>query len=141
MKLLYADENGNKIAGPRPLSASDFNPLDMLQVQDDGNGKKIFVGLAKQAVIDYLDPNVNWDATINVSYLELTTLISNNQLRAGFHYRIHDYKTVHEMYDGETIISGATHICETEVIIVKAISNRELSPIAYSEIYPQDIIF
>ena len=70
-----------------------------------------------------------------VTYAELAALISGSDLIQGRQYLITDYQTVH------TIPGTAdTNTGSTEPLIVTAISVNELSPIAYSTTYPDDII-
>ena len=81
-----------------------------------------------------LDPLLVTPLT-SVTYAQLAALISGSDLIQGRQYLITDYQTVH------TIPGTAdTNTGSTEPLIVTAISVNELSPIAYSTTYPDDII-
>lgn len=77
---------------------------------------------------------------IDVTYSELTGLTSTSGLTEGNSYKITDYKTIHYIFNDNgvryNINSG-----ETEPLVVKAISNNNVSQIAYSEKYPNDVIY
>ena len=86
---------------------------------------------------------------IDVTYDELVALMdpSDERLVPGQFYRITDFATVHWMVDcnnnyilddtdGEKVIHTGT----TEPLIVFATSENTLSPFAYSETHPEDII-
>lgn len=75
------------------------------------------------------------DAT-PVTYAELAALIAGADLIAGRKYLITDYQTVH------TIPGTAdTNTGSIEPLIVTASYNNQLSPIAISTSYPQDIVY
>lgn len=116
--------------------AFDFNIDDVIKVVDDGLGNKIFQGFPFS---DFTQV-VNEDFT-DITYADLVIAIGANTLVVNAMYRISDFATVHEMYDNDTVISGATHTCATEPLIVRAIASNALSPIAFSQTHPEDIIF
>lgn len=71
-----------------------------------------------------------------VTYAELAALISGSDLIQGRQYLITDYQTVHTIPT-----TAVTNTGPTEPLIVTAISTNELAPIAYSTLYPDDIIY
>jgi len=71
-----------------------------------------------------------------VTYAELSALISGSGLIQGRQYLITDYQTVHTIPT-----TAVTNIGPTEHLIVTAIDIDELAPIAYSTLYPDDIIY
>jgi hypothetical protein len=71
-----------------------------------------------------------------VTYAELAALITGSDLIQGRQYLITDYQTVHTIPG-----TVATNTGPTEPLIVTAISVNELAPIAYSTLYPDDIIY
>jgi len=71
-----------------------------------------------------------------VTYAELAALISGSDLIQGRQYLITDYQTVH------TIPGTAdTNTGSLDPLIVTATYNNQLSPIAQSTTYPQDIVY
>jgi hypothetical protein len=73
---------------------------------------------------------------ISKTYTEIAALISGSLLLPGQQYLISDYQTVHTIPG-----TAATNTGPTEPLIVTAISANELAPIAYSTLYPNDIIY
>ena len=73
---------------------------------------------------------------IEVTYTELDNLIDGSLLESGQNYLITDYQTVHIIPNTEDI-----NTAPIEPLIVTAISESEIAPIAYSQLYPQDIIY
>jgi len=71
-----------------------------------------------------------------VTYAELAALISGSDLIQGRQYLITDYQTVHTIPT-----TAVTNTGPTEPLIVTAIDVDELAPIAYSTLYPDDIIY
>lgn len=76
----------------------------------------------------------------NLTYNQLTGLTSTSGLTSNNFYRITDYKTVHYMIDDSTRFDDI-NTGELEPLIVKAAGNSSLFVQAYSEQYPQDIIY
>ena len=72
----------------------------------------------------------------SVTYAQLAVLISGSDLIPGHKYLITDYQTVHTIPTTATTNTGPT-----EPLIVTAVSSNELSPIAYSTLHPDDIIY
>lgn len=74
--------------------------------------------------------------SIPVTYAELNGLISSNSLVAQQRYIITDYQTVYT-------IPNTTEIkeCDIEPLLVTAVTNNSLHPLAYSLIHTDDIIY
>lgn len=70
-----------------------------------------------------------------VTYEQLVTKITNSELVAGGWYKITDNAMIYTDYDG-TITT-----CDTEPILVLALSSNKISNVAFSETYPEDIIY
>jgi len=77
---------------------------------------------------------------INVTYSQLTGLTMSSGLTAGSYYKITDYQTVHYMFDGDTRIDEI-NVGTVEPLTILAKSTSVLDNKAYSELYPQDIIY
>lgn len=75
---------------------------------------------------------------IDILYADLVTAIGASTLRKGQYYRITDFQTTHNIVGSSpvTLNTGAV-----EPLIVFAIAANKLSPIAYSETWPGDIIY
>lgn len=72
----------------------------------------------------------------NITYNNLAVAVAGNTLVAGTWYKITDYQTVHTIPQ-----STATNTGAVEPLIIQALTTNNLAPIAYSETYPQDIIY
>ena len=72
----------------------------------------------------------------SLTYSELSTLISTNALNPGGKYLITDYVTTYKQPWSNVLMSGTT-----EPLLVTAQSVNELEVIAYSTLFPQDIIY
>ena len=75
-------------------------------------------------------------AIVNVTYAELTTLISNSGLAPGQDYLITDYQTVHTIYG-----TGDIYTADIEPLLVRAATETTLYKEALSAAYPEDEIF
>jgi len=87
----------------------------------------------------------------NIDFSDLHTKLLNSELTPLQWYRITDYKSVNFL-NGYTLASQnptpiepsfdprEVYVSQEEVLLVQALSNNELSPIAYSEKFPDDII-
>jgi len=75
-------------------------------------------------------------SVINVTYSELTNLISANGLKPLQNYLITDYQTVHRIPNTSDINTG-----DIEPLLVTSISRNKLKPEAYSSLFPQDVIY
>ena len=73
---------------------------------------------------------------ISLTYSELSTLVNGNTLVPGQKYLINDYQTVHIIPNTSDINTGPI-----EPLLVTASSTNTLEPIAYSTLFPQDIIY
>lgn len=78
--------------------------------------------------------------TNEVVYEELVLLIEGNALVIGDTYTITDFATKHYLLDGDVQTLTAPHTATVEPIVVTAISENALSPIAHSTLFPQDIL-
>jgi hypothetical protein len=79
---------------------------------------------------------------ISKTYAELKTLKDASQLVAGQYYKITDFQT--KWWNQGHSSKGAFYIITssvTEPLTILAISANKFSVIAYSELYPQDIIY
>jgi hypothetical protein len=90
---------------------------------------------------------------IDVTYLELLDLCLNSGLTINSTYRLTDYRNFNFLHGQETadfnnppnvITSGFTpqevYTGNTEVLLLNAVTTSEISPIGFSESYPNDII-
>ena len=81
----------------------------------------------------------------SVKYAELVNLINESQLVPNTNYLITDYATIYDQpdygADGLPKPSVATVQGQTEPLIVYAISVNQISNVALSTVYPNDIIF
>ncbi|HMM12471.1 MAG TPA: hypothetical protein PKE03_10295 [Bacteroidales bacterium] len=73
---------------------------------------------------------------ISITYDQLSSLIAGSGLVPGQKYLITDYQTVHVIPDTADVNTGAV-----EPLLVTALSSNELEPIAFSPLYPDDIIY
>lgn len=88
---------------------------------------------------------------IDIIYSELYNKVINQELVTGSWYRLTDYKNVNFLNGWEIANNNPTpsdpnfnpqeiFTGEAEVLLLQATSSSEISPIAYSENFPQDII-
>lgn len=87
----------------------------------------------------------NWSlSAISVTYSELSTLISSNDLVQGSYYLITDFQTIYDLPDyfpdGNPRTNIQTIITAVDPIIVFATSNSTISIDAYQPSYPNDTI-
>jgi hypothetical protein len=87
----------------------------------------------------------NWAlSAISVTYSELSTLISSNDLVQGSYYLITDFQTIYDLPDyfpdGTPRTNIETLITAVDPIIVFATSNNTISINAYQPSYPNDTI-
>lgn len=87
-------------------------------------------------ILDAIKTNMIQDLQI-VTYLELTTLITNNSLIKGNTYLLSDYMTTYTQ--PVTLASKSSGIIEP--LYLTALNVNKLSNIAYSQLYPEDIIY
>lgn len=73
---------------------------------------------------------------IDILYANLAIEITNSTLVVGQKYRIIDYSTVHTITNTLSVNYGPL-----EPLTVIALKNNELEPIAFSENFPDDIIY
>lgn len=134
-EVLFKRADGLGVESKPVQEASDFNVNDVI-ICKEVEGVKVFEGQA----INTFTPNVT-GAFADIAYADLVTKIANNELTKAATYRITDYRTVHEMYNNGSVIAGQTKTCDVEPLIVYAIDTNKLAPIAFSEQFPQDIIY
>lgn len=72
----------------------------------------------------------------SLTYAELETLSLNSQLVPGVTYEISDYRTKYTQPISLEVIT-----CDVEPILLTAISVTDFSTIAYSSIFPEDILY
>lgn len=88
--------------------------------------------------------NENYDDFISesqdVTYAQLSALITAGTLEAGRHYRITDYVTAYNIFDGGTNAVIEAQLGTAEPLIVLATGTATLAKQAYSALYPHDII-
>jgi hypothetical protein len=99
---------------------------------------------------DELDGNFTYLESIsaggvtNVSYSELISKISADELTVGALYKITDFKTCYDQpnfdYNGDPITSGNYREASVQPIIVKAITTDKLSEEAWQPDFPKDQI-
>jgi len=104
--------------------STDINPVYFLTNTSTGDVKKLS--------IDSL-------TTKSVTYARLTELISDDSLVVGNRYIISDFKTVHYFLDSTATVND-TNQGVLEPIVVTALSSSKISSLAYSTLYPQDIL-
>ncbi|AFF28097.1 gp99 [Sphingomonas phage PAU] len=75
----------------------------------------------------------------DITYNDLIAKINNSILARNKRYRIIDYKTVSDWSDGVTSLTLESD--QIEPLIVLATSVNTLAPIAYSESFPDDVIY
>lgn len=75
-------------------------------------------------------------APVDITYSALSTAISGSTLIPGTVYRLTDFQTVHTIYNTTDTNTGPT-----EVLLLTALTTNELAPVAYSESYPDDMIY
>ncbi len=111
--------------------AHNFNTIEgteVFNVNDAVQGSHaLTLDDVKEFVKDYI---------IEITYSELSTLITNSELIPGQKYLLSDYQTVHTIPTTVDLNTGPT-----EPLIVTALSSNELEPIAFSTLYPNDIIY
>ncbi len=150
--LDYGTDGTDGVAGTNPITIvtsnviTKINSLDSIKLSE--NGGSLIVRPVN---------NRNWivegsrDAVIDISYSELYSAITNGNLIPGAKYRLLDYKSVNFL-NGWTIANDnptpnelsfnprEIYTGENEVLLLEAISETSLSPIAHSENYPEDIL-
>ena len=81
--------------------------------------------------------NTESAGSIEVTYNELTTLISTSSLVTGSTYLLTDYMTTYTQ--PVTLVSKSSGIIEP--LFITALDVNKLSNITYSQLYPQDIVY
>ncbi len=76
------------------------------------------------------------EGIVEATYSELQTLVTNSELVVGQKYLITDHQRTYIQP-----VTGLTKTGTIEPIIVTALTTSEFEPIAYSTLYPQDILY
>lgn len=110
--------------------------------------------ISLSAITEYVQNNIILTGVTfeNITYADLYTAILAETLIPGSWYRLTDYISVNFLngwaiansnpnpvdpsFNPREVVTGDT----SEVLILQAVSSSEISPIAYSESFPQDII-
>lgn len=128
--------------------------VDLLDEQDYFSIRQNGVELEKRSALNFLGSGIECsdnalDNSIDclflrgitihdVTYSELVSLISANNLFPGDQYRLTDFRTRYRI--PFTDLVPAVHTGETEVLVLTANSQNSLNILAVSEAFPQDII-
>jgi hypothetical protein len=83
-----------------------------------------------------LDSTAYSKVPISMTYSNLYSLVTTSGLTVGQRYIINDYQTVYTIPN-----TGITNTGITEPLLVTAISTSNLMSIAYSTLYPKDVIY
>jgi hypothetical protein len=132
-------------------SVSAITGSDLLHVVVTGDTSQNDAGSSYKAsmndVLNFITDNIS---ATDVTYNDFYSSVINGGLTAGQWYRITDYRSVNFLNGWEIAnnnpLSGTNfnprqiYTGETEVLVVQAVSNYEISPIGYSEDYPNDIV-
>lgn len=124
LELKYLKEIYSKMAGDSPD----------LDVSTDLTKEQLLNGIAELS--GPINSETGSPSIIQVTYAELTALVAANGLATGQNYLITDYQTTHTIPNTTTANVGPV-----EPLQVTAISANIISPIAYSALYPQDVIY
>lgn len=77
----------------------------------------------------------------DVTYAQLQVLITDGALETGRQYRITDYATAYNIFDGGTNAVIEAKVGPEEPLIVLATGDSTLAKEAFSSLYPNDIIY
>ena len=112
-------------------------------------------GKGSKLTIQEMDGNLEYlqsaNVPTNITYSELYSKITSGGLLPGSWYRLTDYKSVNFLNGLQTAIDNPTPIDpnfnpreiyegDTEVLLLQAITESEISPIGYSERFPNDVV-
>jgi hypothetical protein len=124
-----------------------------VQIVLNGNGESVALQVASETqwLASESVGGGGSTAPIDISYVDLYDKIVNSELVAGTKYRVITYRSLNFLNGWEIANNNPVpvtpsysprqvHLGQKETILVEAISSYELSPIAYSEEYPQDIL-
>ena len=113
------------------VSPADFNVGDTIGV-DSVDGVNKFVNQSPSELRGILEVQ----KPVSIIYADLLTKKNNSTLTEGQTYLISDYRTRYKMPNADIIIT-----CNIEPLVAKALTVNSFEPIAYSPLYPQDIIY
>jgi len=125
----FAGEGVESIVAGAGVTVDDTDPANPI-VSSTGTT------YTEGAGIDITAGVISTELYIDVTFAELTTLISGSDLIPGAKYHITDFATIYDQSG-----SDVTKTAAGEDIVVTAISNSLLSPIASSLDFPTDIIY
>jgi hypothetical protein len=145
VKIIIADVSNNASVNNITINAGGSDTIDgdgNVQVVLNNNGESIIFQPVSENQWSASESNAS--APLNVTYLQLLTLINNGQLLAGSRYLITDFQTIYDQPDYDALgvpklvvptLSGAI-----EPLIVFAINNGKISNQAWSTKYPNDTL-
>ena len=134
---------GQKISERPALTGSIADKTKVIIPTSDlnavGNAQNKTISLAKIAA------ELGGGAGVtDVTHAQLINKMDNNELVAGSWYRITDFRTVNYVHGADFVMNSSLfdiNIGNTEPLLVFAIKNNEISSVAYSEQFPDDIIY
>lgn len=155
VKIYISDISGNAAAFPIQINSSGSDTIDTngnTSISIISNGGSVCVAIASATHWIALESSGGSSVVpIDIRYTDLYDKIITRTLQAGCKYRLLDYQSTNFL-NGETIATSnpvpvdpnfnprEVYTALPEVLILEATSSDELSPIASSEDYPNDII-
>jgi hypothetical protein len=157
VKIVVSDPNNNAGTNNITINAGGSDTMDdssTVQIVLNGNGESVALQVVSETqwlASESVGGGGGSTAPIEIFYPDLYDKIVNSQLIAGSKYRLLNYQSVNFLNGWQIANSNPTPIDPNfkprktykgtdEILILEAISNYQLSPIAYSENYPQDIL-
>jgi hypothetical protein len=157
VKIVVSDPNNNAGTNNITINAGGSDTMDdssTVQIVLNGNGESVALQVVSETqwlASESVGGGGGSTAPIEINYPDLYDKIVNSQLIAGSKYRLLNYQSVNFLNGWEIANNNPTPIDPSfnprkfykgtdEILILEAISNYQLSPIAYSENYPQDIL-
>jgi len=144
-----------KISDLSNVTSSGYTPNDLLVIVNyNGNPTGVTRNTKISDITNYVLSGLTFTGGtdfVNVTYNELYSKIINDELEPTRWYRLTDYRSVNFLNGWDkansnppSYVSGYTpqeiYTGETEVLLLQSITTNSISPIGYSENYPQDII-
>lgn len=157
VKIVVSDPNNNAGTNNITINAGGSDTMDdssTVQIVLNGNGESVALQVVSETqwlASESVGGGGGSTAPIEILYTDLYDKIVNSQLIAGAKYRVSFYRSINFLNGWEIANNNPVpvtpsyaprqvHLGQKETILVEAISNYQLSPIAYSENYPQDIL-
>ena len=160
IKLFIVDATANASVNNITINAGTTGLPPVSDTFDDSTINQIILDTNGSSVFFQNVTETQWIATESICgsnqyndilYADLYNKIINKQLIPGGKYRLLDYKSVNFLNGVDIANSNPTPIVSSfnprqvyvgpnEILLLEAISDYQLSPIAISEQYPQDII-